>query len=66
MITIPFLRHNKVEQVDVPTAHELYKKLGFGKTSAKYSGDVVLDPNQSKIDQVSEVAETAFEEPKED
>lgn len=61
MIVIPSLRHNKTEQVDIPKPVELYKRLGFGTAAGNYSGDETLSPNESKIDQVKKVADTAFE-----
>lgn len=64
MVIIPALKHNRVQQVEVPTAMELYKRLGFGTTAGQYSGDVKMSPNESKIDQVQQVSESAFEEPK--
>lgn len=65
MVIIPTLKHNKTVQVDVPKPAELYKRLGFNKASVKYSGDEVLSPNESKIDQVQKVAAEAFMSEKE-
>lgn len=61
MVVIPYLRHNKTEQVDIPKPVELYKRLGFGTAAGNYSGEETMSPNESKIDQVKKVAETAFE-----
>lgn len=64
MVIIPNLKHNQVQQVDIPSPSELFKKYGLTTSAGKYSGDDVLNPNESKIDQVSEVSREAFE-PKE-
>lgn len=66
MVIIPQLKHNQLEQVDVPRASELYKKLGFGTPEGKYSGDEAMSPNESKIDQVSMVSKEAFEPSKDE
>lgn len=61
MFIVPDLKHNRVQQVEVPRPAELYKRLGFGSAAGKYSGDETLNPNESKIDQVKRVSEEAFE-----
>lgn len=66
MVIIPQLKHNQLEQVDVPKASELFKKLGFGTPEGKYSGEEAMSPNESKIDQVAKVSKEAFEAPKDE
>lgn len=61
MVIIPALKHNQIQQVEIPTPSELFKKYGLTTAAGKYSGDEILNPNESKIDQVSEVARDAFE-----
>lgn len=61
MVVIPNLKHDQVQQVEIPSPSELFKKYGLTTAAGKYSGDDVLNPNESKIDQVSEVSQEAFE-----
>lgn len=56
MYIIEQLKHNRVQEVDIPSASVLYKQYGLkaGITS-QYSGDVLLRSDSSKLDMAKEV-----------
>lgn len=56
MIIIPSLKHNKFTQVNLPTASDLFARVGERVApSSSYSGDETLDPSTSKVDAVKRV-----------
>lgn len=53
------LRHNHFKPVDVPKPSTLYRRLGFGTGTEKSSGDVYLDPSESKVQMAQNVSKEA-------
>lgn len=57
MYVIEQLKHNRIQQVDIPSGHDLYKVIGLREASSgKYSGEEYLNPNKSKVEMAAEVA----------
>lgn len=58
MIIISELKHNRFENVNVPTGADLFARVGPRTTSdSDYSGEDFLDPSASKLDTVKSVME---------
>lgn len=50
MIIIRELKHNKFEQVNVPSGRDLFARVGPRQSSGKdYSGDEYIDPSLTKV-----------------
>lgn len=63
MIIISSLKHNTFKQVEVPTARDLFARVGQRVAPASsFSGEESLDPSTSKIDAVKNVIKEDVED----
>lgn len=58
MVIIEAMKHNRLQQVDIPKPKDLFKQVGERVAdSGKYSGDEYLDPSKSKVQAAAEIAQ---------
>lgn len=66
MIIVEELKHNKFQDVNIPSGADLFARIGPRASSGKdYSGDEYLDPSIGKLDAAKQVLEEVNAEPKE-
>lgn len=66
MIIVEELKHNKFQDVNIPSGADLFARVGPRASSGKdYSGDSYLDPTLKKVDCAKQVMEEVNAEPKE-
>lgn len=64
MYIIEKLKHNRMRQVDVPSAHDLYKQYGLSRSAGSmYSGDENIKIGLDKIAQANNVMTQVNTEP---
>lgn len=56
MVIIPTLKHNAFKEVVIPRPSALVKAFGLTRPGTKFSADKFLNPSDSKIDNLTQVA----------
>lgn len=56
MVIIPSLKHNAFKEVVIPRPSALVKAFGLTRPGTKFSADKFLNPSDSKIDNLAQVA----------
>lgn len=55
MYAIPSLKHNRFQQVDIPSPRELFKATGGKATGLSYSGDELVPQDSTKVAEAAKV-----------
>lgn len=62
MIIVDTLKHNRFTQVNIPSASDLFARVGQRVApSSSYSGEETLDPSINKVDAVKKVTSEDLE-----
>lgn len=55
MYTIPALKHNKFQKVNIPSPSDLFKRYGMSKRGGTYSGDTTAPMSETKVETLNRI-----------
>lgn len=55
MYTLPSLKHNSFQKVNIPSPSDLFKRYGMSKRGGTYSGDTSAPQSETKIETLDRI-----------